>query len=108
MKDWISVCADNAVVAIDAMAMLIIAVGAIEMFVTCVRSVSAPSRTGRDLRDEYLRYARWLTFQLANNIIVSARRSRTTSGASGGRIQPHVPQLLPRARHQGSGQVFGG
>ena len=47
------------------------------MFVTCVRSVFSPSRTGRDLRDGYLRYARWLmaglTFQLANDIIISAR-----------------------------------
>jgi uncharacterized membrane protein len=47
------------------------------MFVTCVRSVFNPSRTGRDLRDGYLRYAGWLmaalTFQLANDIIISAR-----------------------------------
>ena len=77
MKDWISVFADNAVIAIDAMAVLIIAIGTIEMFATCIRSVFAPSRTGRDLRDGYLRYARWLmaglTFQLANDIIISAR-----------------------------------
>ena len=77
VKDWLSFFADNAVIAIDAMAVLIIAVGTIEMFVTCVRSVFTPSRTGRDLRDGYLRYARWLmaglTFQLANDIIISAR-----------------------------------
>ncbi len=77
MKDWISLFADIAVVAIDAMAVLIIAIGTLEMFVTCVRSVFNPSRTGRDLRDGYLRYARWLmaglTFQLANDIIISAR-----------------------------------
>ena len=77
MKDWISLFADTTVVAIDAMAVLIIALGTIEMFVTCVRSVFTPSRTGRDLRDGYLRYARWLmaglTLQLANDIIISAR-----------------------------------
>ena len=77
MKEWISLFADSAVIAIDAMAVLIITVGTIEMFVTCVRSVFSPSRTGRDLRDGYLRYARWLmaglTFQLANDIIISAR-----------------------------------
>lgn len=77
MKDWISIFADNAVTAIDAAAMLIIVVGTIEMFLACVRSVFNPSPTGRDLRDGYLRYARWLmaglTFQLANDIIVSAR-----------------------------------
>ena len=77
VKDWISYLTDNAVVAIDAMAVLIIVVGTLEMFVTCVRSVFVPSRTGRELRDGYLRYARWLmaglTFQLANDIIISAR-----------------------------------
>ena len=77
VKDWIAIFADDAVVAIDAMAVLIIVAGTLEMFVTCVRSVFAPSPTGRDLRDGYLRYARWLmaglTFQLANDIIISAR-----------------------------------
>lgn len=77
MKEWISAFADNAVMAIDAAAVLIIVVGTLEMFIACVRSVFNPSLTGRDLRDGYLRYARWLmaglTFQLANDIIVSAR-----------------------------------
>ena len=77
MKEWISAFADNAVMAIDAAAVLIIVVGTLEMFVACVRSVFNPSPTGRDLRDGYLRYARWLmaglTFQLANDIIISAR-----------------------------------
>src|SRR5208282_1704026 len=77
MKEWIAFLTDYAVVAIDAMAVLIIVAGTIEMFVACVRSVFAPSPTGRDLRDAYLRYARWLmaglTFQLANDIIISAR-----------------------------------
>ena len=77
VKDWLSVFENGAIVAIDAMAVLIIVAGTLEMFVTCVRSVFAPSPTGRDLRDGYLRYARWLmaglTFQLANDIIISAR-----------------------------------
>jgi uncharacterized membrane protein len=77
VKDWIAFLTDNAVIAIDAMAVLIIAIGTVEMFVTCIRSVFRPSATGRDLRDGYLRYARWLiaglTFQLANDIIISAR-----------------------------------
>ena len=59
------------------MALLLIAVGTIEMFFTCVRSVFSPSPTGGELRDAYLRYARWLiaglTFQLAMDIIESAR-----------------------------------
>lgn len=77
MKEEIAIFADLAVTAIDAMAVLIIVVGTLEMFFTCVRSVFSPSRTGADLRDGYLRYARWLmaglTFQLANDIIISAR-----------------------------------
>lgn len=98
MRDWISFFADNAVIAIDAMAVLIIAVGTIEMFITCVRSVFSPSRTGRDLRDGYLRYARrlmaGLTFQLANDIIISARRVGMTSGGR------------PRSRLLGPSQLF--
>ena len=77
MKEWIAFLTDSAVVAIDAMAVLIIVAGTIEMFIACVRSIFAPSPTGRDLRDGYVRYARWLmaglTFQLANDIIISAR-----------------------------------
>ena len=77
MKDWISLFTDSAIVAIDAMAVMIIVVGTLEMFITCVRAVFSPSRTGSELRDGSLRYARWLraglTFQLANDIIVSAR-----------------------------------
>jgi uncharacterized membrane protein len=77
LKDWVSVVAEYIVSAIDAMALLLIAVGTIEMFFTCVRAVFSPSSTGRELRDGYLRYARWLmaglTFQLAMDIIESAR-----------------------------------
>ena len=77
LRDWIAFLTDSAIVAIDAMAVVIIVVGTLEMFITCVRSVFSPSRTGRELRDGYLRYARWLmaglTFQLANDIIISAR-----------------------------------
>ena len=77
MKEWIAFLTDNAVVAIDAMAVLLIVAGTIEMFIACVHSILAPSPTGRDIRDGYLRYARWLmaglTFQLANDIIISAR-----------------------------------
>ena len=76
-KDWTSVAAEFAVSAIDAMALLLIAIGTVEMFFACVRAIFRPSATGRELRDAYLRYARWLmaglTFQLAMDIIESAR-----------------------------------
>src|SRR5271167_4433108 len=59
------------------MALLIIAIGTIEMFFTCVRALVTSSATGRELREGYLRYARWLmvglTFQLATDIIQSTR-----------------------------------
>ena len=48
MKDGVSVVAEYAVSAIEAMASLLIAVGTIEMFFTCVRAVFSPSSTGRD------------------------------------------------------------
>jgi uncharacterized membrane protein len=77
LKDWVSVAAEYTVSAIDAMALVLIAVGTIEMFFTCVRAIIWPSLTGHELRDGYLRYARWLmaglTFQLAMDIIESAR-----------------------------------
>ena len=111
LKDWVSVVAEYIVSAIDAMALLLIAVGTIEMFFTCVRAVFSPSSTGRELRDGYLRYARWLmaglTFQLAMDIIESARAP--TWGRHWpprlDRCHPHVPELLPRTGHRGSRTV---
>jgi uncharacterized membrane protein len=58
------------------MALLIIAIGTVEMFLRCLLAVFHPSATRQDLRDGYLRYARWLiaglTFQLAADIIETA------------------------------------
>lgn len=76
MTEWISFFGEKAVEIINAMALLIIVAGTIEVLLTCVRSIFAPSPTGSDLRDGYLRYARWLmaglTFQLATDIVESA------------------------------------
>jgi uncharacterized membrane protein len=76
MKEWLAFVTDYAVLIINAMALLVIAIGTIEMFSRCVRAVFVPSATGRELRDGYLRYARWLiaglTFQLAADIIDTA------------------------------------
>ena len=114
MKDWIAFLTDSAVVAIDAMAVLIIVAGTIEMFIACVRSIFAPSPTGRDLRDGNVRYARWLmaglTFQLANDIIISAR---APSWDDIGRLAAIAfirtfLNFFNRARHQGGGQVSDG
>jgi uncharacterized membrane protein len=73
MKEWLTVIAENAVVIIHAMALVIIVIGTIEAFLRSVCAIFSPSAGGRQFRDAYLRYARWLvgglTFQLAADIL---------------------------------------
>jgi uncharacterized membrane protein len=75
MQGWVTFLTENAVAIINVMALLIIAIGTVEMFLRCLRALFEPSTTGRELRDGYLRYARWLiaglTFQLAADVITS-------------------------------------
>jgi uncharacterized membrane protein len=58
---------------IDAIALLVIVVGTIEVFVSAMRSLFITHETAADLRAIWFRYARWLiaglTFQLAADII---------------------------------------
>ena len=76
MKEWLVLAIENAVLVIHAMALLAIAYGTIEAFLRCLRAMISRSEAGHDLRDGYLRYARWLivglTFQLAADIIETA------------------------------------
>ena len=76
MKELLTVPSQYAVLIIDAMALLVTVVGTIEMSCCCMSAVIFPSATGRELRDGYLRYARWLVsglmFQLAADIIETA------------------------------------
>ncbi len=76
MKDWLTFLTEYAVEIIDLMALLVIAIGTVEMFLRCLLAVFRPSATREELRDGYLRYARWLiaglTFQLAADIIETA------------------------------------
>ena len=76
VKELLTVFSEYAVLIIDAMALLVIVVGTIEMSCCCMSAVIFPSATGRELRDGYLRYARWLVsglmFQLAADIIETA------------------------------------
>ena len=72
MREWLAFVTENAIVVIDALALVIILVGTIEAFVGGLRLLlSAPS--GHARRNVGLRYARWLvaglTFQLAADII---------------------------------------
>jgi uncharacterized membrane protein len=77
MKEWTTFLTEGVIVTINLLAVIIIALGTIEMSWTCLRAILARSATGHDIRDGYVRYARWLmaglTFQLATDIIESAR-----------------------------------
>jgi uncharacterized membrane protein len=86
MREWLVVATEYAVLAIDALALLIIVYGTAEAFISGLHlAFSSPS--GRERRDVWLRYARWLvaglTFQLAADIVET---SITTSWEAVGRI----------------------
>ena len=86
MKQWLIFATENAIVIIDAMALVVIVVGTVEVFFGGLRAMLA-SPSGHERRDIWLRYARWLvaglTFQLAADIIET---SITTSWEAIGRI----------------------
>ena len=86
MKQWLTFATENAIVIIDALALVVIVVGTIEAFVGGSLALLA-SRSGHERRDIWLRYARWLvaglTFQLAADIIET---SITTGWDAVGRI----------------------
>ena len=86
MKEWLTIATENAVVQIDALALVVIAIGTVEAFVFGVwATLHRPD--GHRRRDVWLRYARWLvaglTFQLAADILET---SITTSWDAVGRI----------------------
>jgi len=86
VREWLALVTENAIVVIDALALVIILVGTIEAFIRGLRLLlSAP--LGKARRDVGLRYARWLvaglTFQLAADIIET---SITTSWDAVGRL----------------------
>jgi uncharacterized membrane protein len=72
VKEWLVFATENAIVIIDALALIIVVGGTVEAFVGGLRAMFS-SPTGHDRRDIWLRYARWLvaglTFQLAADII---------------------------------------
>ena len=73
MEGWLEVIARNLTLIVDAMALLIIAVGTIEAFFAGGLVLLIPSTTNEERRTVWVRYARWLiaglTFQLAADII---------------------------------------
>ena len=76
MKEWLAFFTEDTAIVINAIALVIIAIGTIEISLRCLRALLSQSSTGRELRDGYLRFARWLiaglTFQLAADIIGTA------------------------------------
>jgi hypothetical protein len=54
MKEWLTFLTEYAVEIIDMMALLVIAVGTVEMFLKCLLAVFRPSATREVLRDGYL------------------------------------------------------
>jgi uncharacterized membrane protein len=86
MRQWLTIVSEPAIVAIDALALLVILVGTIEVSVNVVRASLKPLGD-RVAREAWLRYARWLvaglTFQLAADIIET---SISTSWQTIGRV----------------------
>jgi uncharacterized membrane protein len=78
VREGLVVVTEYAVLAIDAMAMLLIVVGTVEAFVGGAVGLVA-SRSSHQKRDVWIRYARWLvvglTFQLAADIIETSIRT---------------------------------
>jgi len=76
MQEWLTVIALHVVTIIHAMALLIVAFGTVQAFVSSLRAMVNPSPTGRHFHRAYIQYARWLvgglTFQLAADIVESA------------------------------------
>jgi uncharacterized membrane protein len=85
-KEWLIVLTENAAILIDALALIVIVIGTIEVVVDGVRLMFRGSMH-QEKRELWLRYARWLvaalTFQLAADIIET---SISTSWDSVGRI----------------------
>ena len=76
MEGWLAFATENSVLLIDAMALVVIVVGTVEAFFSCLRLMFVPAATNHERRFIWLRFARWLvaglTFQLAADIIESA------------------------------------
>ena len=86
VRDWLISASEVATIIIDAMALLIVAIGTVIAFCSAPRlMLSHPD--GHERRTVWLSYARWLvaglTFQLAADIIES---SVTTSWDAVGRL----------------------
>jgi len=75
MKELLAVIAENTIMIIHAMALVIISIGTIQAFLLSRRTIFTPPPIGNHFHYVYLQYARCLvggmTFQLAADIIES-------------------------------------
>jgi uncharacterized membrane protein len=73
MESWLADVTHYVALVIEAMALVIIAVGSVEAFVASGRAMLSARATDEDKRAIWLRYARWLvaglTFQLAADVV---------------------------------------
>jgi len=87
MKEWLAFLSERAITLIDAVALVVILIGTVEVIVGIVR-LSFGTRSHELMRNTWLSYARWLvaalTFQLAADIIeTSISSSLETIGRVG-------------------------
>ena len=73
MEEWLVFITGKAIVVINAMALVVIVIGAVEAFLRGLHVMLAAPASGHVNPDVWLRFARWLvvglTFQLAADII---------------------------------------
>jgi uncharacterized membrane protein len=86
MKEWLIYLSEQTIVLIDLVALIVIALGTIEVVINATRTAFTAT-TSHEAREVWLRYARWLvaglTLQLGADIIETAI---TTSWDAVGRI----------------------
>lgn len=73
MEEWLQLVTKDAVVAIDAMAFVVVAIGTVQAFILGLWTAFLAPEAQRGFRRVLVRYERWLvaglTFQLAADII---------------------------------------
>jgi uncharacterized membrane protein len=73
MQEWLTIATECVVLIINAMALVMIAIGTLEAFVTGLPVMLTSRSVGHWSRDVWLRFARWLviglTFLLAADIV---------------------------------------
>jgi len=102
--EWLVAITNGTVLIIDAMVLVIMAIGTNQAFVKNLRVMLMPSATGHQRRNVSLQYACWLvaglTFQLARRYPCDLNRSELgrTVAPRDRRRDSNFAQLLPRER----------